>query len=230
VAGLARDRAHLDDAVIYLGNLHLEKQPHEVRLRAREDDLGAALVLGDFDHAKFHALAEPVHVAGGLLLGRNDSFGSAEIDDDGAAGLLLDGAGDDIALAFFEFGEDVLLLGLFDFLNNDLLGGLGGDAAEGPRGDLGPNYITLFGFLIDGLRFFERYFRLVVLDFLDDLFYLVDADVPSLLVEIYLDVAIVVEALFAVSMAERIASMSTSLSMLRSFCNCSKIGIKSAFI
>ncbi len=47
-----------------------------------------------------------------------------------------DGAGDDLAAALAELVEMLLALGLADLLDHDLLGGLGGDAAERSGGDV----------------------------------------------------------------------------------------------
>jgi hypothetical protein len=57
-----------------------------------------------------------------------------EIDDDVAELDALDDAGDDLALAVLELFVLALALGVADLLEDDLLGGLRGDAAELDRG------------------------------------------------------------------------------------------------
>ena len=59
-----------------------------------------------------------------------DRLGAAEVDDDVAALEAAHDAGDELALAVLVLVEDVLALGLADALEDDLLGGLRGDAAE----------------------------------------------------------------------------------------------------
>src|SRR3546814_10166736 len=60
----------------------------------------------------------------------SSDLGAAEIDDDMAELDALDDAGDDLAGAVLEFLILPLALGVADLLEDDLLGGLGGDAAE----------------------------------------------------------------------------------------------------
>ena len=63
----------------------------------------------------------------------DDALGAAEIDDDVAELDALDDAGDDLAGAVLELLILALALGIADLLEDDLLGGLGGDAAEFDR-------------------------------------------------------------------------------------------------
>ena len=59
-----------------------------------------------------------------------DGFGGAEFDHDVAALGATDGAGDDVADLVLVLLEDLVLLDLAETLVEQLLGGLGGDAAE----------------------------------------------------------------------------------------------------
>src|SRR5256885_1063481 len=63
----------------------------------------------------------------------DDAFGAAKIDDDVAELDALDHAGDDLVRAILELLELALALGVADFLENDLLGGLCRDSAEFDR-------------------------------------------------------------------------------------------------
>src|SRR5262249_1710291 len=77
------------------------------------------------------AVADAVTFEARLLLLREPRFGLAEVEH--VVGSLdpLDGAVDELARAAGVFVENGLTLGFADFLEDDLLGGLGGDAAEG---------------------------------------------------------------------------------------------------
>ena len=76
------------------------------------------------------AVAGAVALAGHLLADRQHRLGAAQVDDDVAALEAADDAGDELALAVLVLVEDVLALGVAGALDDDLLGGLGGDAAE----------------------------------------------------------------------------------------------------
>jgi hypothetical protein len=80
------------------------------------------------------AIADADHLARDLLVAADDALGAAEIDDDVAEFDALDDAGDDLADAILELLELALALGIAHLLEDDLLGGLGGDAAELDRG------------------------------------------------------------------------------------------------
>ena len=65
-----------------------------------------------------------------LLLARQHRLDAADLDDDVAVLEALDGAVHHLADPLVVFGEDVLALGFAHLLEDDLLGGLRGDAAE----------------------------------------------------------------------------------------------------
>ncbi len=65
-----------------------------------------------------------------LLAHRQHRLGAAEVDDDVAALEAPHDARDELALALLVLVEDVLALGLAHALQDDLLRGLRGDAAE----------------------------------------------------------------------------------------------------
>src|SRR4030095_4249704 len=77
-----------------------------------------------------NAIADADHLARDLLVAADDALGAAEGDDDVAKFDALDDAGDDFAGAVLELFMLALALGVADLLEDDLLGGLGGDAAE----------------------------------------------------------------------------------------------------
>ena len=130
VAGLARDRLDLDDAVEQLRHLELEQTAHESGVRARHDDLRALGGLAHLDDVRLHARAVVVAVARNLLGLREQRLDPAQVEQ-GVAGVgLLDDARDDVALAPGVLLVLHLALGLTDPLQDHLLRGLRGDATE----------------------------------------------------------------------------------------------------
>ena len=73
---------------------------------------------------------DAVRLARHLLAHRQDRLVAADVDDEVAALEAPDDAGDELALAVLELVEDVVALRLAHALDDHLLGGLRGDAAE----------------------------------------------------------------------------------------------------
>src|SRR5581483_8841494 len=130
LAGLAGDGANDDRAVVDLRDLGLEERLHEGRGSAGDDDLRAlgGAVDAEKDHA--HTLADGELFEAGLFALGHAGFGLAEVEDDVHGFEALDGGGEDLAGATAVLLEDGVALGLADLLEDDLLGHLGGDAAE----------------------------------------------------------------------------------------------------
>ena len=112
---------------------------------------GPAGALVDVHHVGDDPVARPVRLAGHLLAHRQDGLGPAQIHDDVAALEAADDAGDQLALLVPVLVEDVLALGLAHALQDHLLGGLGGDAAEGLPGAVQLQHVAVFGVLLLGL-------------------------------------------------------------------------------
>ena len=87
----------------------------------------------DVEDQRADAIADAHHFARDLLVAADHALGAAEIDDDMAELDALDDAGDDLADAVLEFFILALALGIADLLEDHLLGGLRGDAAEFDR-------------------------------------------------------------------------------------------------
>ena len=99
-------------------------------MRAAEEDLRAAVLAADLEDQRADAVADADDFARDLLVAADDALGAAEVDDDVAELDALDDAGDDLAGAVLELLVLALALGVADLLEDDLLGGLRGDAAE----------------------------------------------------------------------------------------------------
>ena len=129
-AGIAGDRLHLDDAVVDLGHFLGEQLGHELRMGARQEDLRAALLAADVVDVGADAVAVAEGLARDQLVAAHDALAAAEVDDDVAVLDALDLAVDDLADAVLELLVLAVALGLAHLLDDDLLGRLGGDAAE----------------------------------------------------------------------------------------------------
>ena len=95
-----------------------------------EEDLGPAILAADVGDDRAGAVADAKHLARDLLVAADDALGAAEIDDDVAKLDALDDSGDDLSGPLLEFLILPLALGIADLLEDDLLGGLGGDPSE----------------------------------------------------------------------------------------------------
>ena len=131
VAGLARDAADLDETVGDLGHLELEERLDQLGVAPREDHLRALRAGAHLGDHGLDARALLVALAVDLLGARQQRLDLAEVDEDVVAVAgLLDDAGDDLADAVDVLVVHHLALGLADPLQDDLLRGLRGDAAE----------------------------------------------------------------------------------------------------
>ena len=121
---------HLDDAVVDFRHFLGEELGHELRMGARQEDLRSALLAAHVVDIGADAVAVAEGLARDQLVAAHDALAAAEIDDDIAVFDALDLAGDDLADAVAELLVLAVALGLAHLLDDDLLGRLGGDAAE----------------------------------------------------------------------------------------------------
>src|SRR5581483_7507978 len=131
VARLACDAADLDEAVGDLGHLELEQRLDQLRVAARQDDLRPLRAGAHLADDRLDARPLLVALAVDLLGAGEQRLDLAEVDEDvPAVAGLLDDAGDDLADAVDVLLVHHLALRLADPLQDDLLRGLRGDAAE----------------------------------------------------------------------------------------------------
>jgi len=136
VAALAGDGLDLDGTALDLRDLEFEEAAEEATVGAADDDLRA--LRGTFDAKDDDADALPgaqVLVADLFAVGEARLGALVEFDDGLARFDTLDGADDDLAFLAAVLVVDLVALGFAEALEDDLLGGLGGDAA-GVLGDL----------------------------------------------------------------------------------------------
>src|SRR6266849_22888 len=130
-----------------------------------------------------------------LLLGE-DGVGAPQVHDDVFLLEALHDAGEELALAPLELVVDDIALGVAHALDDVLLRGLGGDAPELLRRQLGEELVADLGLRIDlRARHLERHLVLGVLDVLDHRLDLEQLDLAQLGVELGLDVLLVAEGL-----------------------------------
>ncbi len=129
IAGRALD---LDEALAHFRHFQLEQLDEELRRGTGHEQLRAAGLGAHFLQVTADAVAGAHRLARDHVLAGDEGLGVvAKVDVDVAALHALDETGDqltDAALVGFHY---LRTLGLAHFLHDDLLGGLGADAAEG---------------------------------------------------------------------------------------------------
>jgi hypothetical protein len=136
------------------------------------------------------AVADAEHLARDLLVAADDALGAAEVDDDVAELDALDDAGDDLADAVLELLILALALGVADLLEDDLLGGLGGDAAELDRRQRIDDEVADHGAWLQLLRVLEAHLLEIILDLLDHFDDAPQAQVAAVRIELGADVVL----------------------------------------
>ena len=189
-AGVAGGGLDLDDAVVNFGHFLGEQLLHEVGVGARQEDLRAAGFAGNAQDQAADAVADADHFARDLRVAADDALGAAKIDHDVAELDPFDDAGDDFAGAVLEFFILALALGVADLLENDLLGGLGGDPAELDRGQRIDDEVAERGILLELLRALQIDLLEMILGLLDHFEHAPQAQVARVLVELGADVVL----------------------------------------
>src|SRR5690606_28806460 len=115
-AGVARDCADLDDAVIDLRHLLREQLGHELRVRAREENLRPARLAPDIVDVGADTVAVAEHFAGQQFVAAHDRLAAAEIDNHVAIFDTLDDTVDDVADAVLVLLVLAVALGLAHLL------------------------------------------------------------------------------------------------------------------
>src|SRR5690606_6854511 len=123
---IAGDRLDLDDAIIDFRHFHGEQLDHELRMRARQEDLRATLFATYVIDIGAHAVAVTEGLARDHFVAADDAFTAAEIDNHVTVFDPLHGAVDDFANAILELVILAVALGLAHLLDDDLLCRLGG--------------------------------------------------------------------------------------------------------
>src|SRR2546426_7443064 len=195
-AGFADRPLHLDDALVDLRYLLLEELDEQTRVGTREGDLGSPAAQLDVEDEGPDAVALAVALTRDLLLLGQDGVRPTQVDDDVLLLEALHDPGEELALAALELVVDDIALSIPHALDDVLLGGLGGDAAEFLRRQLGEQLVADLGVRIElDARLGERHLILRVLDVVDDRLALEEFYLAQLGVELGLDVLLVTEGL-----------------------------------
>jgi hypothetical protein len=163
-SGIARDRLHLNDAVVDFRHFLREQLGHELRVGARQENLRPALLAANVVDVGADTVAVAEHFARQHLVAPHDRFAAAEVDDDVAVFDPLDDAVDDVADAVLVFLVLPVAFGLAHLLHDDLLGRLRGDAAVFERRQLVGYRVADLGGRVMTARVVERDLERGILD------------------------------------------------------------------
>ena len=136
---------------------------------ARQEDLRAARLLAHVVDIGAHPVAVAKTLARDQLVAAQQRLGAAQLDHDVAVFGPLDDAVDDLADAVLELLELLLALVFAHALDDHLLGGLRGDAAEIDRRQRVDQVAAELDVRVELAGDVQRDLRLVVLDDLDRL-------------------------------------------------------------
>ncbi|MCY1415579.1 hypothetical protein D9M71_310680 [compost metagenome] len=162
---------HFDQLFGDFRHFDAEQFDQHLRRGARQDQLRATVLGADFLQQGTHAGADAESLARNDVLAGQQCFGIvAEVDDHVIAGDLLHSAGDDVAQLLAVGLDNLRTLGFAHFLHDDLLGGLGCDAAELDGLDLLFDDVADLGFLITFLGLIQGQLdsRILEISFLDN--------------------------------------------------------------
>src|SRR4029077_9747215 len=189
-AGIAGDRLDLDDVVVDFRHFLHEQLGHELRMAARQEDLRAARLLAHVEDVGAYPVVHPQRLAGDGFVAADHAFGALQVDGDVAVVDPLDDARHDLADAVLEFLVLPLALAFAHALGDDLLGGLGGDAAEIDRRQLIGQEVADLRLGIAALRFDQRHLGVLVLDRVGHLHVAQELDLARLAVDLGADVVL----------------------------------------
>jgi len=165
LAGLARDGADDDGAVVDFGDFGLEQVLNEIGHGTRYDNARTFCSTLNASDDNAHALADGEGFQARLLLAGHARFGFAEIEDHVWTFDSLHGCVDDFADASDVVVVNGVAFCFADLLKNDLLGKLGSDAAKNSLGDLGNSQLsTDLDGGIDFSRVIDRNLEIGILD------------------------------------------------------------------
>ena len=157
-----------DRVVVDFGNLGLEQTDQEAGIAPGDHDLGTLGEAVHLDDDRPHPIPHAVFLGAGLLVVREHGLGPADVQHDVAPFVAPHDSVDHLSDLARVLLEDVLPLRFPNFLENDLLGRLGGDTPQlqGRFGDLQviPHFEAVV--VLQGLG--QSHLRLRLLDFLHD--------------------------------------------------------------
>ena len=129
-AGFAGDGFNFDAAIFDFGDFLTEEMLDKLFVATTEDELGTTLVALDTFDEDFEAGADGVIFTFDLLRFGHNAVGFADVDADEFGFDAGNHAGHDGVDFVFEHLQDDVALGFAEALDDDLFGGLAGDATE----------------------------------------------------------------------------------------------------
>ena len=150
VTGFAGDGFEFHRTVGDLADFDFKKAADEIRMTAGEDDFGAAGGIVHRHDIGAQTVADAVFLGHDPFAGGHCSLEFSEINDDVRFLETPHGSTHNFPGAIFELLIDHVLLDLADALVDGLPGGLGGDTAEIPRGDLDLQFVPRLDIGLEG--------------------------------------------------------------------------------
>ena len=184
-----------DDALADLRHFGAEQVDQEVGMRSRQQHLGTAGLVQDVQHQRANSVPAPVALLGDLLADRHHRFGVTEVDDNVAPVDPLNDAVQNFSLAVDKIGEDGIFLGVFHLLNDDLFGGLSGDAPEVVGIHFGAEAVADFAFGIELAALLQADLQCRLGDDIDDVLELKHFDFAGIVVVMDFDIDFIAELL-----------------------------------
>ena len=184
-SGVPRDALDFHRTVIDLRHLNLEETLQHIPVAARDQDLRPLGPVSDVKDEYLNALSLLVPFGGYLFVQGHYGLGTAHIQDYGAIGLqLFYDAGNNVLPVLQEFFVQKFPFRLPEPLQNDLLGGLGRDAAGVVGQGFGRrDFVPQFYIPLDDRGILQGYFPGGVLYVLNHCFEGKDADVAGIRVK-----------------------------------------------
>ncbi len=155
LAGFTRDRFDLHQPLIDLRDLHLEKPPEHVRVRAGDDDDRTARGFPDLKHIDAHAIADAEVLAWNLLVPWEYGFRPPQPNRYRLGRYRVDGAMNHVTLPLGEFLILRIALSFTQALKDHLLRRLGRHSAEVVRRGFHEHHISILGFHIELARLLQ---------------------------------------------------------------------------
>ncbi len=129
-AGITGGSLDFDETFLDLRYFKFEQAHDQIRRDPGKDELRPAGLRLDLHHVRAHAVAHAQILLRDQLIARNHAFDAPGFDDCRPALDALDGAGEQVVVALEKVVQDLLTLGVADFLQDHLLRRLRADAAE----------------------------------------------------------------------------------------------------
>ena len=162
---------------------------------ATKDNLRSSRFSIYFEHQGPYAIAPPVGFSGHLLPVGNNSLRSTQVNRNTPSIEALHDAVDDLASPVFVVLEDHLPLCILHFLDDDLLGGLGGNTTKGISVQLDSETIADLTVRVQFPPFIQRNLQERIRHLGHNLFELKGLNLPKFLIVGYFQIKIVAKPL-----------------------------------